>query len=172
MSDLNRIHIRHAIVTMSLFAHVINKREIELVAVTYGLHDTCNGKKTVLSDNVVLQEYTDLIIDFLDNRIHTLRQIKLSLEGYTDFQRSVLHAARKIPWGKMASYKELAELSGYPKAVRAVASVMRNNPFPLIIPCHRVIRSDGSIGGFAGQQRGKMVKLKRVLLKREGITLH
>jgi len=172
MSYLIRKHIRHPVVTVSLFAYSIDEGKIEPASVKYGQYTTHNGKKAVLSDNRVLQEYADVIKDFLDKKSRDLSHIKLALDGYTDFQRSVLQAARKIPWGKTVSYKELAGLSGYPNAVRAVASVMRNNPFPLIIPCHRVIRSDGSIGGFAGQQRGKMVKLKRALLEREGITLH
>ena len=61
-------------------------------------------------------------------------------------------------------------MCGRPNAVRAVANVMRNNRFPMIIPCHRVIKSNGTTGGFAGQVQGRMVKLKRRLLEHEGIT--
>jgi methylated-DNA-[protein]-cysteine S-methyltransferase len=68
-------------------------------------------------------------------------------------------------------YGELAENAGYPKAIRAAASVMRNNRFPLVIPCHRVIGKGGRIGGFMGATTGSAVALKKKLLRREGIVL-
>ncbi len=156
---------------MTLFAHGSSKKNIQLVAVVFGEKAMYNGRKSVLSDNANLKKYCDLILDFLDNNTDDLVSIKLLFEGYTDFQKKVLMAARKIPRGNTVSYKELAKMSGYQNAVRAVASVMRNNRFPLIVPCHRVIRSDGTLGGFAGQQSGKMVKLKKNLLLNEGISL-
>ncbi|MBN1129711.1 MAG: MGMT family protein, partial [Chitinispirillaceae bacterium] len=61
----------------------------------------------------------------------------------------------------------LAEMAGFPGAARAAASVMRKNPFPLVIPCHRVVRSDGSVGGFMGKRKGAAVALKKRLLARE-----
>jgi len=81
----------------------------------------------------------------------------------TAFTRKVLLTLfTKVPRGTVVSYKELAELSGYPKAVRAVGSVMAKNPFPLIIPCHRVIKSDSSLGNY-----GPGKKLKEHFLKLE-----
>ncbi len=172
MSYLIRKHIRHPVVTVSLFAYSTDEGKIELASVKYGHYTTYNGKKAVLSDTGVLQEYADAITGFLDKTNRDLGHVKLVLDGYTDFQKSVLLAARTIPWGETVSYKALAEICGYPSAIRAVANVMRNNRFPLIIPCHRVIKSNGTTGGFAGQENGEMVKLKRALLEREGITFH
>lgn len=77
-------------------------------------------------------------------------------------QKVLLTLFMKVSRGTVVSYKELAELSGYPKAVRAVGSVMAKNPFPLIIPCHRVIKSDGSPGNY-----GPGKKLKEHFLKLE-----
>ncbi|XP_040291540.1 methylated-DNA--protein-cysteine methyltransferase [Bufo bufo] len=75
------------------------------------------------------------------------------------FQKSVLLALLKnVTMGKTITYKELAELSGNAKAARAVGGAMRNNPVPLIIPCHRVICSDGKIGNYSGG-KGNNVKL-------------
>ena len=74
--------------------------------------------------------------------------------------RKVLLTARTIRWGETLSYAGLAKKAGNPAAVRSVASAMRNNPLPLIIPCHRVIRSNGSIGGFMGKTEGKEIDLK------------
>jgi O-6-methylguanine DNA methyltransferase len=105
----------------------------------------------------------------LDGQNVTLDDIKLDLSQCTDFQRKVLTVARRIPHGATVSYAALARLSGHPAAVRAVASVMRNNDFPLIVPCHRIVRSDGSIGGFMGETTGRSTDLKRRLLEAEGV---
>jgi len=65
------------------------------------------------------------------------------------------------------SYKEVAETAGYSRAYRAVGNTMRNNPLPLVVPCHRVIKSDGSIGGFSGQKDNPLKK-KMIDLESEG----
>jgi methylated-DNA-[protein]-cysteine S-methyltransferase len=68
----------------------------------------------------------------------------------TDFRETVLKTAAAIPYGEVRTYRELAEAVGHPKASRAVGSALANNPFPILIPCHRVIRSDGTVGQFGG----------------------
>lgn len=68
----------------------------------------------------------------------------------TDFQRKVWEALQAIPYGEVASYGEIAAAIGNPKAVRAVGGANARNPIPVIIPCHRVIGSDGSLTGFGG----------------------
>ncbi len=80
------------------------------------------------------------------------------------FQRAVLEATARIPRGKVTTYGGLARSLGRIGAARAVGNALATNPFPLIVPCHRVIRSDGTIGGFTG---GKV--LKRKLLELEGV---
>ena len=82
----------------------------------------------------------------------------------TPFQRKVWQAIRTIPKGQTRSYAWLAKKIGRPKAVRAVANACGANPYPIFVPCHRVIRSDGTIGGFTGG-----IKRKRRLLAAEGI---
>jgi len=79
------------------------------------------------------------------------------------FKERVLKVVSRIPRGKTMSYAEVAKAVGNPKAYRAVGNIMHNNPDPKRVPCHRVIRSDGSIGGYAGG-----VKKKIALLKKEG----
>jgi methylated-DNA-[protein]-cysteine S-methyltransferase len=96
--------------------------------------------------------------------------LSLDYSWCTPFQKKVIASARKIPRGTTVSYAELADMAGYPRALRAAASVMRYNRFPLIIPCHRVIRSDGTIGGFMGREHGWTVNLKRKLLANERRT--
>lgn len=68
----------------------------------------------------------------------------------TPFQIAVWKACMQIPFGQTRSYRELAAMAGYPRAVRAVGTALSKNPLPLIVPCHRVIRSDGSSGAFTG----------------------
>ena len=88
----------------------------------------------------------------------------MKLNG-TKFQIKVWKAISKIPRGQVRTYKELAKLIKKPKASRAVANACGKNPYPIKIPCHRVIRSDGSLGGYSG--RGG-ISAKKDILKKEG----
>ena len=81
------------------------------------------------------------------------------------FQIKVWNEIKKIPKGKVATYKEIAINIGHPKAYRAVASACKLNPLPLKIPCHRVICSSGKIGGYQGKSNSAA---KEKLLKKEG----
>ena len=84
----------------------------------------------------------------------------------TQFQKKVWKAIDKIPFGHTITYKQLAESIGKPNAYRAVDNACGKNPKPIKTPCHRVISSDGSIGGYSGKGG---VEKKRALLKKEGI---
>ena len=86
----------------------------------------------------------------------------------TAFQLKVWTYLRKIPRGRVKTYSQVAKAIGKPLAARAVANAIGKNPYATKIPCHRVIRSDGSLGGYSGKGG---VKLKRFLLKKEGIRL-
>ena len=91
----------------------------------------------------------------------------MKLEG-TDFQRRVWKEISKIPFGETRTYKDLAIAIGKPNSSRAVANACGKNPYPVIIPCHRVIRSDGGLGGYSG--RGG-IREKIRLLKSEKIKI-
>ena len=86
----------------------------------------------------------------------------------TEFQLKVWDYLRKIPRGSVKTYSQVAKDIGKPLAIRAVANAIGKNPYAPKIPCHRVIRSDGSMGGYSGKGG---VKTKRFLLKKEGIKL-
>ncbi len=86
----------------------------------------------------------------------------------SEFQIKVWSYLRKIPRGSVKTYSQVAKDIGKPLAVRAVANAIGKNPYAPKIPCHRVIRSDGSLGGYSGKGG---VKTKRFLLKKEGIKL-
>ena len=90
----------------------------------------------------------------------------MKLKG-TKFQLKVWSYLKKIPKGKVKTYAEVAKAIGKPKAVRAVANAIGKNPFPPKIPCHRVIRSDGKLGGYSAKGG---IKTKKKLLKNEGFS--
>ncbi len=75
--------------------------------------------------------------------------VRLDLRSITPFRRKVMETAAAIPYGRVATYGEVARSAGNPKAARAVGSFMASNPVPLVVPCHRVVGSDGSLVGFA-----------------------
>lgn len=81
----------------------------------------------------------------------------------TEFQKKVWKALCDIPYGQLRSYKEVAEAAGCPKGFRAVGGANNRNPIVIVIPCHRVIAADGSIGGY-----GDGIEMKRKLLELEG----
>ncbi|SVB93419.1 uncharacterized protein METZ01_LOCUS246273 [marine metagenome] len=91
------------------------------------------------------------------------RMKKMNLEG-TEFQIKVWNELKKIPIGETKTYKEIAKLIGSPKAARAVANACGKNPYPITVPCHRVVRSDGGLGGYSGKGG---VETKRQLLQNE-----
>jgi methylated-DNA-[protein]-cysteine S-methyltransferase len=93
---------------------------------------------------------------------------KLDFSGGSPFQRQVWQAARRIPYGETRSYQWVASQIGKPQAARAVGQALGKNPFPVIVPCHRVIASGGQLGGFTGG-----IKMKKRLLKLEsGPSIH
>ncbi len=89
----------------------------------------------------------------------------LKRKGMTDFQIKVLLATMRIPKGEVVTYKELARMIGRPKAYRAVGTALKNNPLAPQIPCHRVIRSDGSVGNYSAPGGARK---KRSMLISEG----
>ncbi len=91
--------------------------------------------------------------------------VDIDLSEVPTFRQSVLRACRRIPYGKTASYMDLARAAGKPHAARAVGGAMANNPLPIVIPCHRVVRSDGSLGGF-GSPNGIKDKQRLLLLEK------
>ena len=92
----------------------------------------------------------------------------MNLKG-TKFQLKVWNYLMKIPRGKVKTYLEVAKAIRKPKAFRAVANAVAKNPYPPKIPCHRVIRSDGSLGGYSGkgglQQKRRLLKLEKISIR-------
>ena len=100
--------------------------------------------------------------DFLQKRLRR----NLSLTGCTDFEKKVYKMVSTIPKGKTRSYEWVARAIGKPRSFRAVGNALNKNPYPGIIPCHRVIRKNGMLGGFAFG-----ISEKNKLLAREGVRI-
>jgi len=109
--------------------------------------------------DIILSLWEDLLV------------IPVDLGGLTTFTRKVLQGLRQVPPGQVISYGALAARAGSPKAARAVGAVMARNPVPIILPCHRVVARDGTLGGFSGGKREDALALKSRLLRYEGWTL-
>ncbi len=93
-------------------------------------------------------------------------ELEVDMSGIGDYQRSVLAACQTIPVGQVRPYGWIAEEIGNPGSVRAVGTALGRNPIPLVVPCHRVVRSDGSIGQYAFGP-----EMKEALLRNEGAIL-
>ena len=113
-----------------------------------------------------ITELGDRIQSFLKGEAIALGLDIVALEGRSEFQRGVLMAEHGIPRGWVSTYGRIARHLGVPGGARAVGRALATNPFPIIIPCHRAILSNGGLGGFQGGQ-----KMKRALLKMEGIEV-
>ena len=116
-------------------------------------------------DDVALADALRLLRRYFAGERESFRGLKLDLSAGSPFQQAVWRELRRIPWGEVISYSELARRVGRPRAARAVGNAVGRNPLPIVIPCHRVIKADGSIGGF-----GCGVEIKRALLGIEGIA--
>lgn len=123
------------------------------------MHDACGGefKETEIIQTAHLQ-----LMAYLSGKRQDF-DLSLQLKG-TEFQQRVWRASCEIPFGQTMSYKELAELIGHPKAIRAVGAANGANPIYIIIPCHRIIGTNGSLTGYGGG-----LEMKEKLLKLEGV---
>lgn len=115
----------------------------------------------------LLPSFRQQVIDYFQGK-RVRFSVRVDLDAVSPFRAEVLRQCKKIPYGKTASYGDLAGAAGSPAAVRAAGGAMAHNPLPLVIPCHRVLRGDGSIGGFSSAEG---VRQKRRLLALEGAAL-
>lgn len=131
-----------------------------------GVSEWAEQSDLILShDSDEVRPYAQQLHEYFD-RERTTFDFPIDLSTASPFVQRVLRATAKVPFGRLASYKTIARDIGDPKATRAVGNALGHNPVPIVIPCHRVIRSDGSLGGYTGG-----TKIKRKLLSLEGSML-
>ena len=111
----------------------------------------------------VLTRVQKLLDQYFAGKSFNTSEVPIQIDCGTHFQNKVWDTIRQIPHGEVCSYKWIAERIGKPKAVRAVGSAVGANPISIFVPCHRVIRSDGGLGGYGGG-----IERKRQLLVLEG----
>jgi len=116
------------------------------------------------STNPNISSVSEDITRFLDGHDVKFSLDPVALEDCSSFQRMVLLAEYGIPRGYVSTYRRIAEHVGSPDASRAVGGALSGNPFPVIIPCHRAVRSDGGLGGYQGG-----LEMKMRLLAMEGV---
>jgi len=131
-------------------ALVIEATEMGIRAVRFGRG---RGDRTILSGKKTLaREWARLAMRelraYFGGKLRTF-STPCDLTGLTFFTRAVLRITAQIPFGEVRSYRWVAERLGKPEATRAVGVALARNPIPFIIPCHRVVRSDGALGGYA-----------------------
>ncbi len=135
--------------------------------------------KTLLLKNLPTAQFDKTFCKILQQQITAYfegdcvkfsRDIPLILDGFSSFGISVLTTCRDVEIGQIITYGQLAKKAGRPKASRAVGSALAKNPLPLIIPCHRIIRSDGKFGGFSAPG-GIILKKKMLKLEDKAIRI-
>ena len=146
--------------------------KLTLVASSKGLQQIIFGAKKLRSTRIVSTKANEYLIQ-TERQLHEYFggkrkkfSIKLDISG-TDFQESVWYALNKISYGKTVSYAQQAKLVRKPKAFRAVGTANGKNPVAIILPCHRVIASNGTLGGYGGG-----LAIKRKLLALETSKTH
>ena len=115
--------------------------------------------------NPILADLGERMQRFLEGEALDFELTWAAMETCSAFQQRVLRAEHRIPRGWVSTYSRIAAHLGIPGGARAVGNALAQNPFPIIVPCHRAIRADGSLGGYQGG-----VAMKRMLLKREELT--
>jgi methylated-DNA-[protein]-cysteine S-methyltransferase len=107
----------------------------------------------------------DILVRYFNGQRIEIPWPLMDLSRFTPSQQAVYRAVATIPYNRTASYGQVAKMAGLPRAARFVGTTMARNPYPVFIPCHRVIKSDGSIGGFGGGEL--RIDLKRRMLALE-----
>jgi O-6-methylguanine DNA methyltransferase len=146
-------------------------------AVARRLHGSVMPERFVAADDprrIQLDRAAAAIADLVAGRPPRGAIPPVDLADRPDWDRRVLGAVQAIEWGDTASYGEIARRIGAPRAARAVGGALGRNPISLLVPCHRVIAGDGTIGGYGGDawgSRDSALERKRTLLRREGVTV-
>jgi methylated-DNA-[protein]-cysteine S-methyltransferase len=129
---------------------------------------TISAKRARVSDRAApdVQRLVQRLRAYFDGERVDFADAEVDVEGWTPFQRDVLTALRRVGYGEVVSYAELARLAGHPRAQRAAGTFCARNRFPLVVPCHRVVSSDG-----LGSYGSLGLDYKRRLLDLEGVSL-
>jgi len=181
LADYFRPGAESAGLALKVAAVVRTDRELERLESRLVLEATPRGislvrtGKTARSATATARKLTEQAREEIHEYLRGQRSffhVPLDLSEVPDFQRRVLEAARLIPFGEGRPYAWIAERTGHPRAVRAVGTALGRNPVPLLLPCHRVWRSDGGLGEyiFGARVKDRLTALERITPVLEGCT--
>jgi O-6-methylguanine DNA methyltransferase len=138
---------------------------IKIAATNEGLLSLTFVEKPETGESVGNRITTETVrqLDQYFRRERKTFDLPLQIEGYSDFLKKVWQALSKIPYAETRNYSEVAAVINNPAAVRAVGNACGKNPLPIVIPCHRVLRKDGALGGFSA---GEGIKEKLLALEK------
>lgn len=139
----------------------ITECDLQITSIDFG---ESNAKQSNMKETPLIKEALKELEEYFNGTRKTF-QLPLALKG-TPFQQKVWQVLMTIPYGKTITYKQVAEAIGDPKACRAVGMANNRNPVPIVVPCHRVIGSNGKLVGYGGG-----LDIKEKLLEMEGIKL-
>jgi methylated-DNA-[protein]-cysteine S-methyltransferase len=122
----------------------------------------------IIHDPAKVFIYLRAVEEYLKDHTPISPDLPIDTFDLTGFQREILQLVRQVPYGATTTYGELAERVKNPNASRAIGQVLRRNPIPIIIPCHRILSADGTLGGYGGVMGSHR---KIALLKHEGVIL-
>ena len=151
MSEINSLYFERGWIRVEIFASESAILKIDFV-------DECKSD----NPNGVLKLFKEELSQYFEGKLRSF-SVPYEIHG-SEFQMRVWEELVKIPYGKCISYKELALRAGDQKACRAVGNANGKNPLPILIPCHRVISTNGTLGGYSGG-----VEYKKALLEVEGL---
>lgn len=126
--------------------------------------EICAADAGASRDPRLMQSFAEALVAYFAGRPVRFAEFPLDCADASAFERAVWEACRRIGYGETTSYAGLAARVGRPRAARAVGNAMRRNRFPIIVPCHRVVCSDGSLGGYGGSAG---LRLKQDLIEME-----
>ena len=115
------------------------------------VRNVLNTPPGAIVDNLCFLDTAELVKAYYDGVCVDFSKVRVNLDNKTEFSKKVLTTLRTVKYGQTITYGQLAQKCGHPGAFRAVGTVLANNKIPLIIPCHRVIKSTGEIGNFSAE---------------------
>ncbi|MEN8240356.1 MAG: methylated-DNA--[protein]-cysteine S-methyltransferase [Chloroflexota bacterium] len=145
-----------------------SESEAGFIAILSEYLENFKGEPQLRLDPTSLSPYLETLNAYFDHKTPIPGDFPLETACLTDFQCDVLKLVQAIPFGTVATYGDLADKLSNPNASRAVGQVLRRNPLPIIIPCHRIVKAGGNIGGYGGILGSER---KVALLKHEGVIL-
>jgi methylated-DNA-[protein]-cysteine S-methyltransferase len=145
-----------------------SETEREFLTKLDAILDCFPGEPEIRLDPTNLSAFLEALLNYFNHQTQIPEELPVQIDFLTEFQQDVLSLVKEIPMGSVTTYGDLAKQTENEYAARAVGQVLRRNPLPIIIPCHRVVRSGGSIGGYGGILGSER---KIALLKHEGVIL-